>query len=72
MHLLTVLYNLLREWAEFYYSPQATDYDRRQFVSKGIDSAIEKYVTELEPYREASDIVGRFKLLSKAVFGPGR
>ncbi len=51
-----------------YMSAQAGEYDKRQFLAKNVDSAITKYVTELSPYREATDLVNRYKALSKLLF----
>jgi monomeric isocitrate dehydrogenase len=65
---LEVLYLLIYNWAELYMSAQASDYDKRQFLAKSVDSAIEKYVTELSPYREATDLLNRYKALSKMIF----
>ncbi len=49
-------------------SAQSSEYDKRQFLSKSIDTAIEKYVSELSPYPEAAELLSRFKRLSKDIF----
>jgi hypothetical protein len=51
-HLVSVIYCLLKKWKEFIRSPRANYYDKRQFESKHIDTAIEKYITALAPYKD--------------------
>ena len=67
-HVLEVMYLLIFNWGEMAMSAQAGEYDKRQFLAKSVDSAINKYVTELSPYREATDLVIRYKALSKMLF----
>jgi len=68
-HLLCVIYRLLSTWIDFIYSSYASPYDIKQFETRRIDVALDKYISALLPYKtqETETLTNSFKNLKQKV-----
>jgi hypothetical protein len=66
-----VMCYLLRAWIEFVTSSHVSPYELKQFQSKQIDTAIERYITSLQTIsvssHEVNKLIDELKSLKKRV-----
>jgi len=71
LHLIAVVSYLLRQWIDFANSTRISPFEVKQFQSKQIDTAIEKYITSLQTIavssQEANKLIDELKDLKKQV-----
>jgi hypothetical protein len=62
---------LLQQWVDFVNSTHVSPYELKQFQSKQIDTAIEKYITSLQTIAvsnpEINKLIDELKVLKKRV-----
>jgi uncharacterized protein YihD (DUF1040 family) len=63
LHLLEVILKLMKAWAGFIKSPEATTYDVKQFETKKVEEAVNKFITELQAIggQQSMQLIGEFR-----------